>query len=53
MAGNTNKFVVDVSFLLCVLLPDEKSTEIASQGKKLFANKNNIFLPQSFWSLRF
>ncbi len=43
MAANIKNFVLDASFLLSVLLPDEQGTRVAKESSKLLIDENNIF----------
>lgn len=43
MAANIKNFVVDASFLLFVLLPDEQSIPSAQKANELLVNENNKF----------
>lgn len=43
MVENTKKFIIDASYLLSTLLPDESITESSKGRIKMLINKGNIF----------
>lgn len=43
MAANIKNFVLDASFLLSVLLPDEQGTQFARERSKLLVDEDNSF----------